>query len=255
MQLCLQNPGRHIIHVTPNLPHPRPSDFHSFGRSKYTSIPVAIPICSISSMGNSNVLRADNKRAAFPMLGLLCLSLLLQKSGANEFTLGWTVPDASTHFDQWAQNNRFQIGDSIVFTYSPGQDSVLRVSQDDYTNCNTDAAAEKFSDGHSVFKFNQSGPFYFISGNKDNCAKNEKLIVIVLADRSQTSTATPPSPAPSGEASPPPPSPGTVQSNPTPAPESDQMIPPPPPSGASSLVLSFVGSIGAAAAYSSFLLF
>ncbi|KAL6205546.1 PREDICTED: early nodulin-like protein 3 [Fragaria vesca subsp. vesca] len=193
------------------------------------------------------------KSIAFPMLGLLCLLLLLQKSGATEFTIGWTVPDASTHFDQWAANNRFQIGDSIVFNYSPGQDSVLRVSQDDYTNCNTDATAEKFSDGHSTFKFNQSGPFYFISGNKDNCVKNEKLVVIVLADRNQNSTGTPPSPAPSGEASPPP-SPGTVQSNPTPAPESDQ-IPPPPPSSASSIFISFVGSIGAVAAYSSVLLF
>lgn len=141
-----------------------------------------------------------------------------------------------------------------MFNYSPDQDSVLRVSQEDYTNCNTDSPASKFNDGHTVFKFNQSGPFYFISGNKDNCIKNEKVVVIVLADRNQTSTATPPSPAPSGEASPPPPAPGTVQINPTPAPESDQ-TPPPPPSGASSIFISFIGSIGAFAAYSSFLLF
>lgn len=141
-----------------------------------------------------------------------------------------------------------------MFNYSPDQDSVFRVSQEDYTNCNTDSPTSKFNDGHTVFKFDQSGPFYFISGNKDNCMKNEKVVVIVLADRNQTSTATPPSPAPSGEASPPPPAPGTVQINPTPAPESDQ-IPPPPPSGASSIFISFIGSIGAFAAYSSFLLF
>ncbi|PRQ31651.1 putative cupredoxin [Rosa chinensis] len=205
-------------------------------------------------MANSNILRVYNKSIAFPVLGLLCLSLLLQKSGANEFTIAWTVPDASTHFSQWAETNRFQIGDSLVFNYSPGQDSVLRVGQDDYTNCNTDApTAEKYTDGHSTYKFNQSGPFYFMSGNKDNCLKNEKMVVIVLADRNQTSNATP-SPAPSGEASPPPPSPGTVQINPTPAPESDHM-PPPPPSGASSIFISLVGTIGAVAAYSSFLLF
>ncbi|XP_059625380.1 early nodulin-like protein 18 [Cornus florida] len=38
-------------------------------------------------------------------------------------------------------------------------------------------------DGDSVFKFDRSGPFFFISGNKENCQKGQKLIVVVLAVR------------------------------------------------------------------------
>lgn len=45
--------------------------------------------------------------------------LLLQKGGATEFKIGgakgWTVPNdpSEVHYNQWAENNRFQIGDSL----------------------------------------------------------------------------------------------------------------------------------------------
>ena len=82
-----------------------------------------------------------------------------------------------------------------VFNYQSGQDSVLYVKSEDYASCNIDSPYAKYSDGHTVYKLNQSGPHFFISGNKDNCNKNEKLTVIVLADRNkntnQTTTASP----------------------------------------------------------------
>ena len=133
---------------------------------------------------------------------------------------------------------------------------MLLVNQDDYNNCNVDHPQQKFDDGHTSFKFNQSGPHYFISGNKDNCLKNEKVTVVVLAERSnhsnQTNATSPspsgstetniiPSPAPQGQESPSPPI-GTVEINPTPAPVSDQT---PPPSAASLTYLSFLGCFGA----------
>lgn len=152
----------------------------------------------------------------------------------------------------------------VVFTYPSGQDSVLQVSQEDYNNCNTDHPQHKLDDGRSVFTFKQSGPHYFISGNKDNCLKNEKVVVIVLADRSnnQTNAASPapppsgaartnPSPAPEGQAPPSPPT-GTVEINPTPAPVSDQ---PPNPNGATFAYMSFLGCIGAFATSSLVLVF
>lgn len=170
-----------------------------------------------------------------------------------------------------------------VFNYQSGQDSVLQVSSEDFASCNTDAHSEKFSDGHTVIKLNQSGPHFFISGNKNNCLKNEKLVVIVLADRgkgnsntNQTGTVSPsPSPSPlptlstvsttpsaapaqQGVLSPPTPT-GTVG---TPAPAQQQttspppgtvvtnptpapVSEPPPPNAASSILVSIVGSVGA----------
>ncbi|GMN51506.1 hypothetical protein TIFTF001_020658 [Ficus carica] len=172
----------------------------------------------------------DSSIRAFQVLGLLCLTLLVQKSCGTNFT----------------------IGGSKVFKYPADQDSVLLVSEDDYHNCNTDHPLQKFDDGNTVFPFSESGPHYFISGKKDNCVKNEKVIVIVLSERNQTispsptpTPTTPPSPAPSSQESPSPPN-GTAEGIPAPAPVSE----PPPPSGASSVYMSFLGCIGALVASS-----
>lgn len=230
-------------------------------------------------------------RKAFYVLGLFSLLLLVQKGNAFEFNVGgnngWAVPadpNSNSH-NQWAEKNRFQTGDSLLFVYSRDKDSVLSVTKEDYDNCSTDRPLQKFTDGNTVFTFNHSGPYYFISGVKDNCLKNEKIIVVVMADRSKLAPApngtvaapppsnetmaapppsnettaspppppsaeVPPSPAPAtGESSPPPS--GSVEINPTPAPSEQSS---PPKNGASSIFVSFIGSLGALAG-SSLLLF
>lgn len=163
---------------------------------------------------------------------------------------------------------------NAVFNYQSGQDSVLEVKGEDYANCNTNSPISKFSDGHTVFKFNHSGHHFFISGNKDNCLKNEKLVIIVLANRNNNNqksnttqqattpspspspsispvsppspspaSASPPAPPPSSTASPPSPPPGAATgANPTPAPVTE---PPPHKNAASSVLFGFAGSVGA----------
>lgn len=128
----------------------------------------------------------------------------------------------------------------------------MHVNKDDYTNCNTATPLALYNDGHTVFTFNHSGLHYFISGVEDNCLKNEKMVVIVLAERGKGSaTASPPpseptevvpSPAPAGQESPSPPEGSVAIVPPSPAPGSEE---PSPPSGASSVFLSFIGSVGA----------
>ncbi|GAB2229975.1 hypothetical protein Droror1_Dr00014231 [Drosera rotundifolia] len=166
----------------------------------------------------SNFMNAN----ALLALRFFIMMLLIQGGYAFQFRVGgksgWTVPaDGSPVYNQWADNSRFQIGDSLLFVYSASSDSVLRVTKDDYKNCNTSSYIEKYTNGHTVFTFNQSGPYYFISGDKDNCLKNEKLVVAVLADRSKktppsSSTKPTASPAPSAVHSPPPPSLNSVGS-------------------------------------------
>ncbi|KAJ8443777.1 hypothetical protein Cgig2_029682 [Carnegiea gigantea] len=181
----------------------------------------------------------------------VAMMVLMKRCEATTFTVGgskgWTVPsDNAPVYNQWAERMRFQVGDSL-----PGSDSVLRVTKEDYTNCNTNAPLEKYTDGHTEFKFNQSGPHYFISGNKDNCLKHEMLVVVVLSDRSKknsSATQSPPSPPPS-----PTPAPAPAPSTPSLPPATTAAAPapsteaPPPPSGAPSLfaLRSFVGSLGA----------
>ncbi|KAF5730572.1 putative Early nodulin 55-2 precursor [Tripterygium wilfordii] len=203
------------------------------------------------------------------LLGLLSLMLLMRTSSAREFIVGgssWTPPgnNSGVNYNQWAEHNRFQIGDSIVFNYPPGQDSVLQVTREDYSNCTSTSPLRKDSTGKTVITFSQSGPHYFISGNKENCLKNQKLVVVVLADRSnrssstnqtistavspapsttnETTTASPPSPVITGVA----PAPVTTSDNyPTPAPVSTK-----PKNTASSVQFGFIGCFGALAASS-----
>ncbi|KAG2306373.1 hypothetical protein Bca4012_084592 [Brassica carinata] len=166
--------------------------------------------------------------------GLMCLCMIVNKAYAREFAVGgakgWTVPSGSQVYSQWAEQSRFQIGDSLLFVYQPNQDSVLQVTRDAYDSCNTDAPTAKFTDGKTSFALTNSGPYYFISGNKDNCKKNEKVVIIVMADRNGNNNATsssPPSPAPapSGESPPSPPPMTEPFETPAPTPTPTQETP------------------------------
>ncbi|KAI5387537.1 early nodulin-like protein 1 [Lathyrus oleraceus] len=182
-----------------------------------------------------------------------CLMLMIHKGAAYEFIVGgqkgWSVQgDTSFNpFNQWAEKSRFQVGDSLVFNYQTGQDSVFYVKSEDYASCNTASPYAEFSGGHTVFKLNQSGPHFFISGNKDNCVKNEKIKIIVLSDRSksnsggssntnQTNNASPPSPQSSSSPAP------SKPDGQSPSPSSDHCHPI--RNAASSVFVSFAGSVG-----------
>ncbi|KAM7492576.1 hypothetical protein LguiA_035497 [Lonicera macranthoides] len=141
--------------------------------------------------------------------------ILFCSSHAYRFNVGgkdgW-VSNPSENFNQWSSRMRFLINDTLFFKYNKGSDSVLVVSKDDYDNCNTDKPILKMDDGDSVFTFDRSGPFYFISGNKSNCDKGQKLTVVVLSlrNRSPPTTGAPP---PVTAAAP---TPATTPANPSP---------------------------------------
>ncbi|XP_010267739.1 PREDICTED: early nodulin-like protein 1 [Nelumbo nucifera] len=221
-------------------------------------------------MANNNILRSNYEVRAFHALSIVGLLLLMLRVGATEFKVGgskgWTVPTDpnAPSYNQWAEMHRFQIGDSLLFVYPPDNDSVLQVNKEDYTNCSTAQPISLFNDGHTSFKFNQSGPFYFISGSIENCLKNEKMVVVVMADRNNLSSssnstelapppnsnetilAPPPPNSNETNLTPPPPPSGSIEIVPSPTPSETPASPSPsPPSGASSVLVSFIGSIGA----------
>lgn len=91
----------------------------------------------------------------------------------------------------------------VDFKYNKGSDSVLVVNNQDYNSCNTSNPILKMDGGNSIFKFERSGPFFFISGNVENCQKGEKIIVVVLSPnhhrKHQHGPSSSPSPADSPE--------------------------------------------------------
>ncbi|EYU28256.1 hypothetical protein MIMGU_mgv1a0192242mg, partial [Erythranthe guttata] len=74
---------------------------------------------------------------------------------------GWTLKP-SENYIQWAERYRFRVNDEIVFKYKRGHDSVLVVSENDYSKCNKENPIKILKNGDSKFKFEKSGPFFFI---------------------------------------------------------------------------------------------
>ncbi|EEF34136.1 early nodulin-like protein 2 [Ricinus communis] len=146
---------------------------------------------------------------------------------------GWVL-NPPEDYNDWAGRNRFSVNDTLVFKYKNGSDSVLVVSKDDYYSCNTKNPIKNLNSGTSVFQFDRSGPFFFITGNEENCQKGQRLIVVVLAIRPKPTKESPKSsPAPT-VSSPPPaiPPESSAHSPSSPSPKSPSPIAKPPSSSA-----------------------
>lgn len=204
----------------------------------------------------------DDQQMRNWLLFVALFSSLVYSSYSYEFVVGgrdgWVVKP-SENYNQWASRMRFQVNDTLrqplslslfqfaifvtyknvcnwliywfaVFKYKSGSDSVLVVNKDAYDRCSVANPLLKLDDGNSIFKFNRSGPFYFISGNKANCDQGQKLIVVVLAVRSPPSPLPPNVPPPAAAPSPGPGAP-TSQPGGAPAPANSPLAPSPAGSG------------------------
>ncbi|XP_050127019.1 early nodulin-like protein 1 [Malus sylvestris] len=134
---------------------------------------------------------------------ILVVFLLFSFSEAREFAVGgkngsWAVPSSeSQSLNKWAESTRFRVGDTLVWKYDSAKDSVLRVTKEDYTNCNASNPIEQYKDGETKLHLDQPGPCYFISGTKGHCEKGQKLVVVVMTPRKHLGIS--PAPSPAGE--------------------------------------------------------
>ncbi|XP_009398652.2 early nodulin-like protein 14 [Musa acuminata AAA Group] len=136
---------------------------------------------------------------------LVCIALLfvsITSSEARDFLVGgnvnaWRVPPTTTDsLNQWAEKNRFQVGDSLVWRYDAGKDSVLQVTREAYLSCKKTSPIAEHKNGATVVELHRSGAYYFISGAEGACEEGEKLIVVVMSERhSLRGLAPAPSPA------------------------------------------------------------
>ncbi|PKA57617.1 Early nodulin-like protein 1 [Apostasia shenzhenica] len=138
-----------------------------------------------------------------PLVFLLVLSSPIISSEANEFLVGgasggWKIPSPpSEPLNRWAEANRFQVGDLLVWKYDAQKDSVLQVRQKDYLSCNTSSPISEHRDGDTRLRLRRSGPYYFVSGAVGACQKGEKLLVVVMSQRHRFPAGGSLSPAPS----------------------------------------------------------
>ncbi|CAJ2675084.1 unnamed protein product [Trifolium pratense] len=98
-------------------------------------------------------------------------------------TDAWKIPSESDSLNKWAQSVRFQIGDHLIWKYEAGKDSVLQVTKEDYVSCNISNPIKQYNDGNTKVRFDHSGPYYYISGEKGHCEKGQKLTIVVMSPR------------------------------------------------------------------------
>ncbi|PON44058.1 Phytocyanin domain containing protein [Parasponia andersonii] len=128
----------------------------------------------------------------FSLQSFSVVSFEFQVGGTN----GWVIPPSNDTkvYNDWASDNRFQLGDTIRFRY--GKDSVMEVTEEDYKKCNSSHPNFFSNTGNTVFKLNHTGPFYFISGAFEHCQKGQRMIIKVktpgeASSGGATSTASP----------------------------------------------------------------
>ncbi|EPS65145.1 hypothetical protein M569_09633 [Genlisea aurea] len=115
---------------------------------------------------------------------VLFLLLLAQCARCSEFRVGdragWAVPpiNGTGIFNAWASKLRFKVGDSLSFAYE--KDSVMEVDREGYASCYSITPNFFSNDGDTVFTFNRTGFFYFISGSEGHCNRGQKMIVWVV---------------------------------------------------------------------------
>ncbi|PSS30179.1 Early nodulin-like protein [Actinidia chinensis var. chinensis] len=125
------------------------------------------------------------------VLFLLFISFSVLSVTSFEFqvgdTNGWVVPPSndSKIYNDWASENRFQVGDTIHFKYK--KDSVMEVTESDYKKCNSTHPNFFSNTGDTLFKLDRSGPFYFISGASGHCSRGQKMILKVMSDEDSQS--------------------------------------------------------------------
>ncbi|KAK4436499.1 hypothetical protein Salat_0813600 [Sesamum alatum] len=107
---------------------------------------------------------------------------------------GWAAPPAKNDqiFNDWASKNRFQVNDTLRFTYK--KDSVMAVTEEEYEKCRSSHPVFFSNNGETVFKLDHPGLFYFISGVAGHCQRGLKMIVKVLEHGSPPQVAADPSP-------------------------------------------------------------
>ncbi|KAE8721711.1 Early nodulin-like protein 1 [Hibiscus syriacus] len=133
---------------------------------------------------------------------LALLFLFLTFTDAKEILVGGKtdarkIPSSeSNSLNKWAEKARFRIGDSLLWKYDGGKDSVLQVTKEAYVSCNTSKPLAEYKDGDTKVEFQRSGPFFFISGAKGHCEQGQKMVVVVLSQKHRSIGISPaPSPA------------------------------------------------------------
>lgn len=75
----------------------------------------------------------------------------------------------------------------VLAGFKYNKDSVMEVTEEDYKKCNSTHPVFFSNTGNTVFRFDHSGLFYFISGVSGHCDKGQRMIIKVMASEESSS--------------------------------------------------------------------
>ncbi|XP_058208063.1 uncharacterized protein LOC131321063 [Rhododendron vialii] len=89
---------------------------------------------------------------------------------------GWTMNLNST---EWAANEQFMVGDSLMFVYNINHYDVLEVGRSGYDSCDDkNLLMNVTEDANNIFKLTEAKSYYFIS-SRDRCLQGLKMAINV----------------------------------------------------------------------------
>ncbi|KAL6325063.1 hypothetical protein AAG906_022271 [Vitis piasezkii] len=127
---------------------------------------------------------------------LVVVGLLTNKALATQHVVGGSQGwDESSDYSKWASGQTFEVGDQLVFKYTPGLHSVVELPNESaYKNCDVGSALNSMNSGNNVVKLSKAGTRYFACGTIGHCDQGMKLkVTTVSADASSSPGSTPPS--------------------------------------------------------------
>ncbi|KAJ7514359.1 hypothetical protein O6H91_23G040700 [Diphasiastrum complanatum] len=201
--------------------------------------------------------RMGNGSARYAAIAVALLAIL-QCAMAATYTVGgtpgWNLK--VVNYTNWAAQNTFKVGDTLVFKYTSGLHTVLQVSEANYKACNLTAPLQSYQSGSDTVALTDATTHYFICGIPTHCSLGMAVAIAVSGGTTPSGapspaptlspapkvspTPSPPSPAPahapassshspslSTSPSPASPSPSETSSSSSPSPSSSFAMPPP----------------------------
>ncbi|KAK6941673.1 Phytocyanin domain, partial [Dillenia turbinata] len=101
--------------------------------------------------------------------------------------MGWEIPPSgSIAYSNWASNQTFQVGDTLVFNWT-GIHTVAEVSKEDYDNCTTTTPIGSLQTiSPATINIDSAGVHYYICTIPTHCALGQKVSVSTGAASSLT---------------------------------------------------------------------
>ncbi|CAO2841221.1 unnamed protein product [Amaranthus hypochondriacus] len=120
---------------------------------------------------------------------------------ATEFIVGddqgWDIPASLTMYSTWASQQKFSVGDVLVFNFLSGAHTVGLVESSAFDTCDTSTTISVISETPARIPLQEIGQLHFICTVGSHCLSGQKLAINVTDSSSPLSSPSPsPSPSP-----------------------------------------------------------